>query len=513
MAKEIISAEQQLKERKQSESMDKLIDALNKNTKVSKDASGDGSGGRKNFGAAAVGVAGSRGLSALMGPIKRVMDPFTKPIQEFYKDVEKARGVEEIEKDATSPLKRSGENENVTATKEGGDSYSLLQQISANVDSIKDLMVKGAEADEMAAREKVTDTDFQKDAKKITEGKEKKQREDPESGFNLTGLLAGLGLLLTPLGGIGTALAAIGAALGVSKYLPDLAKMMAKPKSQPKPQAKSATKPATTPQTKPEPKPQPKPQAKPEPKPQTKPATTPQTKPQPKPEPKPQAKPEPKPQPRDAKGRYAKKAPQATRMSNFARKAGGIVSRFGVRGMGVAAAGVGAYKGTEYLLKETEAGKKVTGFMSGLISKIDAGLSDELTDKERVSILNNREDDYKKAQEVLLKDETLSKEDKAKFLKTIQGAQFNMNPGSNDAAIDDKLQNTSDALVKELLKPTALNMSPTATPQTQAVVQDSLLSKDQNKTGDVAVSSTNIDTSSSSKQVIINQQPHVPMGF
>ena len=494
MAKEITSAEQQLKERKQSESMDKLIDALNKNTKASKDGSADTEGGRKSFGAAAASVAGSRGLSALMGPIKQIIDPFTKPIQEFYKDVEKARGVEEIEKDATSPLKRSGENEIVTATKEGGDSYSLLQQISANVDSIKDLMVKGAEAEEMAAREKVTDTDFQKDAEKITEVKEKKEREEPEKGFNLTALLApflaAIAAGLSPLAGIKVAIGSLAKALGVSKFLPAAASRMVKPPvpAPTSPDSKSAAK--TAPQTKQDAK--------------TK--TEPKTKP--KAEPKQRQLP-----PRDAKGRFTKAAPQATRLSNFASKATGIVSRFGVGGMAVAATGAGAYKGTEYLLKETETGKKVSGFMSGLIGKIDAGLSDELTDRERVSILNNREEDYKKAQEVLLKDESVSKEDKEKFLKIIQGAQMNMNPGSNDAAIDDQLQSTSDALVKELLKPTALDMSPPATPQTQAVVQDSLLPKEQNKPGDVAVSATNIDSRSESKQVIINQQPHVPVGF
>ena len=280
MADNLTPLQKKDQENKRSEAMDNLIKALNENTKSHKDGSNNQEGGRKSFSRAALNVIGGKALSGILSPFKEAINPVVQPIKELGKEIEKERGVEEIEK----------KDKAVTATKEGGDSYSLLQQISANVDSIKDLMVKSAEADEMAAREKVTDTDFQKDAEKITEVKEKKEREEPEKGFNLLGLVAGISTALksglAPLAGIGTAIGDLASALGVSKFLPAAASRMGKaPVPAPtSPDTKPAAK--TAPQTKQDAK----------------------TKTEPKTKPKAETKQRQLP-PRDAKGRFTKAAP------------------------------------------------------------------------------------------------------------------------------------------------------------------------------------------------------------
>ncbi len=477
MAKELTPMQKKDQENKRSEAMDKLITALNKNTKSQKDGSSSkqGEGNKRlSFGRAALNVAGGKALQGLLAPLKEMTDVFVKPVEETLKDIEKARGEDtrEVvpEEDAPKVLPaepegdaqriqsdepkgafiREGDNQEVVATKEGGE--YLLLDIAANVETIANLMTKSAENQEAASREAVTDQNFEaEEAATATrlipetgEPVEKGDDGDDGPGF-LDKLKEKLGTVMSVgIGGLGAILAT-----KFSPILKTITGMLGKTLSVLGNIISSPFK---------------------------------------------------------ALGKI---------LSTILRFLGPIGLAIGV--------GAAAFTGAKALLENTEVGKKIAGAASEGIGAVADFVKGEAPEtKEQAEIKEGIQSKTMDVNELTIQrigaNENLTPEQKKSQVGLIQEYSKQQAQGDVAPMIQDayhQIVETNAKAVPDITpdsKAAAIEPAPMATPQTQALTEESL-KPEQSKAGDVAVSSTNIDTSSSSKQVIINQQPHVPVGF
>lgn len=185
--------------------------------------------------------------------------------------------------------------------------------------------------------------------------------------------------------------------------------------------------------------------------------------------------------------------------------------------------GAAAFTGAKALLENTETGKKIAGAASegiGAVADFVKGETPKTEEQKKI-----QEDIQAKTMDVneltiqrIGANENLTPEQKTAQTNVIQTYTQMQTQGEVTPQIQDaynqivKMNAEAVPDITPASKAAAIEPAPMATPQTQALTEDSL-KPEQTKTGDVAMSSTSIDSSSSSKQVIINQQPHVPVGF
>jgi hypothetical protein len=185
--------------------------------------------------------------------------------------------------------------------------------------------------------------------------------------------------------------------------------------------------------------------------------------------------------------------------------------------------GAAAFSGAKALLENTETGKKIAGAASEGIGAVADFVKGETPEtKEQAKIKEGIQSKTMDVNDITIQrigaNENLTAEQKTAQVGIIQQHSQMQAQGDVSPQIQDAYQKIVESNAKAVpnlapeSKAAAIEPAPMATPQTQALTEESLKSE-QSKAGDVAVSSTNIDTSSSSKQVIINQQPHIPVGF
>lgn len=465
-----------------------LIKALDMNSKATKKAGdtrtlGESATVKKDFFSAAANVLGGKAIKQVTEPMRQ----FFAPAKELLTDIRVAQGKlldEEVAtKQSTEPegipkdvseqsakvmpaepegdavrirseeprgaFVREGDNQEVVATKEGGE--YLLLDIAANVETIANLMTKSAENQEMASREAVTDQNFEAEeaaaaTRLVPETGEPVEKGDGDDGPGfLDKLKEKLGTVMTlGIGGLGASLA-----LKFKPIIASMSKML------------SGTLGAI------------------------------------------------------GKIIAAPFKVLGTILKNILRFLGPIGLAIGV--------GAAAFSGAKALLENTETGKKIAGAASEGIGAVADFVKGETPEtKEQAKIKEGIQSKTMDVNDITIQrigaNENLTAEQKTAQVGIIQQHSQMQAQGDVSPQIQDAYQKIVESNAKAVpnlapeSKAAAIEPAPMATPQTQALTEESLKSE-QSKAGDVAVSSTNIDTSSSSKQVIINQQPHIPVGF
>ena len=473
---------------KNTAAIEQLIKALDMNSKATKEAGetrrlGESATEKRGLFKATANVLGGRAIKQVTEPMRQ----FFAPARELLTDIRIAQGKlldeEEAKKQPTEPegipkdvaeqaakvmpaepegdamriptgeegpLTRRGPNEEVVAAKEDGESLSVLKDIASDVNAIRGFMTAAAEAREMAAREAVTDQNFEAEeaataTRLIPEtGEPVEKADEDEPGF-LDKLKEKLGTAMSVgVGGLGAVLAT-----KFSPILKTMSKMFSGTVS--------------------------------------------------------------------AIGKVL--ASPFKILSTVLRT---ILRVLGPIGLAVGV-GAAAFTGAKALLENTETGKKIAGAASegiGAVADFVKGETPKTEEQKKI-----QEDIQAKTMDVneltiqrIGANENLTPEQKTAQTNLIQTYTQMQTQGE----VTPQIQNAYDQIVKmnaEAVpnitpdsKAAAIEPAPMATPQTQALTEDSL-KPEQTKTGDVAMSATSIDSSSSSKQVIINQQPHVPVGF
>lgn len=474
---------------KNTAAIEQLIRALDMNSKATKEAGdtrrlGEAATEKRGLFKATANVLGGRAIKQVTEPMRQ----FFAPARELLTDIRVAQGklLEEEDKNQSAepegipkdvaeqaakvmpaepegdamriptgeegPLTRQGPNEEVVAAKEDGESLSVLKDIASNVDAIKGFMSAAAEAREMASREAVTDQNFEaEEAATAT-------RLIPETGEPVEksdeendepGFLDKLKDKVTTSMTVVTTGLAFLFRKQIGSVIAKMSGMLGKTLSV---IGKIISAPFR------------------------------------------------------ALGKI---------LSTILRFLGPIGMAIGV--------GAAAFTGAKAFLENTETGKKIAGAASegiGAVANFVKGETPET--KEQAEIKEGIQSKTMDVNELTIQrigaNENLTPEQKKQQVGLIQEYTKQQTLGDVNPQIQDayqKIVKTNAEAVPDITpegKAAAIEPAPTATPQTQALTEESL-KPDQSKAGDVAVSSTNIDTSSSSKQVIINQQPHIPMGF